>query len=69
MPNEEEAATFMLKSIDFDEDNRTPMPDVVSPKEVANFVNKPERHEAYEKMWNAMIYFGVVANTWVWLYM
>lgn len=69
MANEEEAGQFMLKCVDFDVDNRTPMPDVDSPKELTTFTNAPDRHEAYAKMWNSMIYFGVVANTWVWLYM
>lgn len=69
LPNEEEAGKFMVKQIDFDEDNRTVHPTIPSPSELSKFVIPPERHEAYEKMWNAMIYFGVVANTWVWLYM
>jgi len=32
--NEEEASQFMVKSVDFNEDARTPMPDVVSPSEL-----------------------------------
>ena len=69
LPNEKEASTFMLKSIDFDEANRTHMPDVQSPTELTKFIIPPERHEAYEKLWNSMVYFGVVANTVMWLYL
>ena len=59
----------MLKAVDFDEQNRTAMPDVDSPTGLSKFVISPERHEAYYKLWNAATYLGVVANTWVWLYM
>jgi len=69
LPNEKEASLFMLKSLDFDEANRTHMPDVQSPTELTKFVIPPERHEAYEKLWNSMVYFGVVANTVMWLYL
>lgn len=69
LKNEEEATQFMVKAVDFNEEARTPMPDVVSPTELQKFGIPAERHEAYEKMWNSMIYFGVVANTWVWLCM
>ena len=34
LPNEEESSQFMLKVLDFDEANRTPMPDVTSPSEL-----------------------------------
>ena len=68
MVNEEEASKFMVKAIDFDEDNRTPMPDVDAPSTLTNFVISPERHEAYEKLWNTAVYLGVVANTAMWLY-
>ena len=69
MNNEDEASKFMLKMIDYDEDNRTAMPDVPSPKELSKFDIAPERHEAYEKLWNSAIYLGVVANTVMWLYL
>lgn len=68
LPNEE-AQTFMLKAIDFDTEARTAMPDVPSAEELTKFHISPERHEAYEKLWNAFTYFGVVANTAFWLYL
>lgn len=69
MSNEDEASKFMVKMVDFDELNRTAMPDVQSPSELSTFVIPAERHEAYLKLWNCALYLGVVANTWVWLYL
>ena len=69
LPNEQEAATFMLKAVDFDPEARTPMPDVPSSEELTKFGISSERHQAYEKMWNAFTYFGVLANTAFWLYL
>jgi hypothetical protein len=59
----------MVKMVDFDELNRTAMPDVQSPSELTKYVCPAARHEAYYKLWNWTIYLGVVANTWVWLYL
>lgn len=67
--NDVEASQFMLKQIDFDPEARTPMPDVDAPEDLCKFAIAPERHEAYEKLWNGFTYFGVVANTVVWLYL
>ena len=69
MNNEEEASKFMLKVVDFDEDNRSAMPDIDAPSDIAKFVIPSERHEAYEKLWNSAIYLGVLANTAMWLYL
>ena len=68
LPNEE-SKTFMLKAIDFDPAARTPMPDVPAPEDISKFGISSERHEAYESLWNAFTYFGVVANTAFWLYL
>ena len=68
MPNSE-AETFMIKAIDFDEDARTTHPDVESRKELQEFTIKPERHAAYQAMWDTIGYFGIVSNAIVWLYM
>jgi len=38
MSNEEEAGKFMVKMVDFDEANRTAMPDVESPSELVKFI-------------------------------
>ena len=60
----------MLKVVDFDENARTVFPDVVSKEDLATKLGIPaERHEAYEKLWNTITYFGVIANTAVWLYL
>lgn len=68
LPNPE-ARTFMLKAVDFDMEIRTPMPDVVSAGELSKFAISPERHAAYESLWNGVTYVGVVANTAFWLYL
>ena len=70
LTNEEEASKFMLKVVDFDPEARTTFPDVTSKEDLAEKLGIPaERHEAYEKLWNGLTYFGVVANTAVWLYL
>ena len=66
LPNPE-SRTFMLKAVDFDMEARTPMPDVPSAEELTKFGISPERHAAYEKLWNGFTYFGVLANTAFWL--
>ena len=59
----------MLKMIDFDEANRTAMPDVPAPSDLQKFSISPERHEAYEKLWKGLTYCGILANTAMWLYL
>ena len=59
----------MLMMVDFDENKRQLYPSVKTVEETA----KPwkisiERHGAYEGMWRAIAYAGVVANTAAWLY-
>jgi hypothetical protein len=68
LPNKE-SHTFMLKAVDFDPEARTPMPDVPSAEDLQKFGISPERHAAYEQLWNAFTYFGVLANTAFWLYL
>ena len=68
--NEEEASQFMLKVVDFQSEARTTFPDVVSKEDLSSKLGIPaERHEAYEKLWNGVTFFGVVANTAIWLYL
>ena len=67
-PNEE-AGTVMLKAVDFDTDAPTPLPDVDSPEALTKFTISPERHDAYAHMWESLTYFGVLANTAIWLYL
>ena len=69
LPNESEAGVFMLKAIDFETDAPTTLPDAESPKDLQKFTIDPKRHRAYADLWNYMTYFGVVANTAVWLYL
>jgi hypothetical protein len=44
------------------------MPDVENINTLTKFYIPSERHEAYEKLWNSLTYFGIIANTAVWLY-
>ena len=65
-----EASKFMLKAVDLDPEARTTMPSVDSKEELTTDLGIPaERHQAYEKLWNGVTYFGVVANTAMWLYL
>ena len=59
----------MVKAIDFDTDAPTAMPDVDTPETLTKFTIAPERHAAYERLWNGMTYGGVLANVFVWLYL
>ena len=67
--NTGEASQFMLKAVDLDPNTRTPMPDVDSPDELQKFAISPERHQAYEDMWNGLTYVGILANAAMWLYL
>ena len=69
LPNEEEASQFMLKSLDFDENARSIHPTCQSPSELQQHIISPERHNAYEGMWNSLAWLGCVANTAMWLYL
>ena len=69
LSNHEEAGQFMLKVVDMDPFTRTAMPDVSSVEELQRFGIPAERHQAYEDMWNAMTYAGVLANAAMWLYL
>ena len=69
LPNDDQASQFILRAVDFDLEAVTPMPDVENSKTLTKFTISPERHEAYEKLWNSLTYFGVLANTAVWLYL
>ena len=57
-----------MRAVDFDLEAVTPMPDVENTKTLTKFEISPERHEAYQKLWNGLTYFGIIANTAVWLY-
>ena len=67
--NNPEAAQFMVKAIDFDTEAPTAMPDVDNVEKLTKFGISPERHGAYEKLWNYATYGGVLANAMVWLYL
>ena len=45
------------------------MPDVPSPEDLTNFAIPAERHAAYEQLWKGLTYFGILANTTMWLYL
>ena len=67
--NEADASTFMLKVMDFDPNSRSIHPTVPSVREVTDFIIPGERHGAYAMLWNNLTYFGVLANTAMWLYL
>jgi len=54
--------------IDFDAERRQVHPTIPTCGELTTFVQPIERHAAYEFMWRAMAFSGVVANTALWLY-
>jgi len=60
----------MLKIVDLDPEARTTHPDVISKEELSTDLGIPaDRHSAYESLWNGVTYFGVIANTAMWLYL
>lgn len=67
LANEEEASQFMLRMFDEDEDARQVLPTIPTKKEFMTWGVSPERHEAYENMWRALAFTGVLANAAVWL--
>ena len=67
--NNPEAGQFMLKALDMNPGARTPMPDVDSPDDLQKYTISPERHRAYEDMWNGLTFVGVLANAAMWLYL
>ena len=69
LTNETEASQFMVKAIDLDPMSRTTFPTVPTTAELTNLGIPAARHQAYETMWNSLAYFGVVANTAMWLYL
>lgn len=68
LPNGEEASQFMLHQVDMDEEKRQLLPTCPTISDLTSFRISPERHAAYESLWRAMTFVGVVANTAVWLY-
>ena len=64
-----DAGSLMVRAVDFDSLNRTPMPDVPSKDELCLLGIKAERHGAYETLWNGFTYIGVVTNAAIWLYL
>ena len=67
--NQAEAAQVMLHQIDFDESKRQLLPTCPTLPELTSFRISPERHNAYESLWRAVSFAGVLANTAVWLYL
>lgn len=69
IPNAEEASQFMLKQYDVDADKRQVYPAVQTVDETASSFKLPiERNGAYEGLWRAVTFAGVLANTAAWLY-
>jgi cytochrome oxidase assembly protein ShyY1 len=69
LPNAEEASQFMLKQYDTDADKRQSYPSILTIEETAAPWKLPvERNGAYEGLWRAVTFAGVLANTAAWLY-
>ena len=58
----------MLHQIDFYEDVRQTIPTVPTTGHLCKFKVSGERHGAYESMWKAVTFLGVLANTAMWVY-
>ena len=58
----------MLAQIDTDEDKRQILPTIPTTNDLQQFRVGPERHGAYETMWKAITFAGVLGNTAIWLY-
>ena len=54
--------------IDLDPSRRQILPTIPTTDELQEFTISPERHGAYEGMWNLATFVGVLTNTAVWLY-
>uniref|UniRef100_A0A7S3WUX4 Uncharacterized protein n=1 Tax=Strombidinopsis acuminata TaxID=141414 RepID=A0A7S3WUX4_9SPIT len=67
LANQEEASQFMLRMFDEDDETRQVLPTVPTKNEFLKYQVSPERHEAYENMWRALAFSGIVANAAVWL--
>ena len=57
----------MLHQIDFDEEARQLHHTVPTPSELLRFRTSPERHAAYEQLWNTATFLGILANTALWI--
>lgn len=68
LPNQEEASKVMLHMVDFDEERRQVLPTAPTKGELTSWAISSERHGAYEFLWRALTFTGVLANTAVWLY-
>ena len=67
-PNQQQSGKVMMHMIDFDADVRQVLPSVPTTDELVQWPISPDRHQAYEYMWRAFAYAGVLANTAMWLY-
>ena len=67
LPNRDEASQVMLHMVDFEEDRRQLLPNIPTSSQLQSFIVGAERHEAYERMWRAIAFGGVIANTALWL--
>jgi len=66
--NMEEASSMMLHQVDTDSEKRQILPTIPTTDELQEFRVSSERHGAYEIMWKAVSFAGVLGNTAMWLY-
>ena len=67
LPNQDEAAQFMLRIYDHDSEARQILPSAPAQADFFKYTVSPERHQAYEGMWRMLAFGGVVANAAMWL--
>ena len=68
LKNRDDAELAMLMFVDFDEEHPSVMPAAHTAKELCEWKNPPERHNAYHQFWKYTTYFNLFANTMFWLY-
>jgi hypothetical protein len=68
MNNFDESSQMMLHMIDTDAEKRQILPTIPTTEELTSFRVSSERHGAYELMWKAISFAGVLGNTAMWLY-
>ena len=68
MKNFDESSSLMLHMIDTDSEKRQILPTIPTTDELQTFRISDERHGAYEMMWKAVTFAGVLSNTALWLY-
>jgi len=59
----------MLLQVDTNTETRQILPSAPIAKDFADWKVKPERHDAYARLWKYSLFAGIFANTALWLYL